>query len=188
MASAALPTVLPHEITTGAEAASVPATGEPKVEGLSMVVFSGELDKVLAAFIIANGAAAMDLPVHMFFTFWGLNVLRRNGSVRVARKKTTMESMFGAMMPKGVDHLHLSELNMAGLGTRLMKREMAKKHVDTLAHLVKTAQEQGVQLIACTMTMDLMGIRKEELIEGITLGNVASFIDAADRSRISLFI
>jgi peroxiredoxin family protein len=159
-----------------------------KVEGLSMVVFSGDLDKALAAFIIANGAAAMDLPVHMFFTFWGLNVLRRGTKLHPAPKKTTMEGMFGRMMPNGPNELHLSKMNMAGMGTRMIKREMIKKHVSDLAHLLQSAQQQGVQFIACQMSMDLMGIKKEELIDGITVGNVGSFIDAADRSRITLFI
>jgi peroxiredoxin family protein len=153
-----------------------------------MVLFSGDLDKVLAAFIIANGAAAMDLPVSIFFTFWGLNVLRREGPVMVAHKKTMTEGMFGRMMPRGADHLHLSQMNMAGLGTRMIKREMTKKHVNSLAELIRSAQEQGVRFIACTMSMNLMGIREEELLPGIQFGNVGSFIDAADQSRITLFI
>jgi peroxiredoxin family protein len=165
-----------------------PTAGEPKPEGLSMVVFSGDLDKMLAAFIIANGAAAMDLPVSMFFTFWGLNVLRREGPVAVAQKKTMTEGMFGRMMPRGPAHLHLSKMNMGGLGTRMIKKEMAKKHVSDLGHLIRSAQEQGVRFIACTMSMDLMGIRAEELLPGIDFGNVGSFIDAADRSRITLFV
>ncbi len=168
--------------------AEMPSTAEPAQSGLSMVVFSGDLDKVLAAMIIANGAAAMDLPVNMFFTFWGLNVLRREGPVHVEGKKTMTEGMFGRMMPRGPAHLHLSQMNMAGLGTRMIKKEMAKKHVLTLAELIKSAQEQGVRFIACTMSMDLMGIHKEELIPGIVYGNVGSFIDAADRSRMTLFI
>ena len=159
-----------------------------KVEGMSMVVLSGDLDKVLAAFIIANGAAAMDLPVTMFFTFWGLNVLRRGGPVALKSPKTTMEKMFGWMMPKGPADLKLSTMNMAGLGTRLMKKEMAKKHVMDLPDLMKQAQAQGVRLIACTMTMDVMGLKKEELIDGLDYGGVGSFVDAADSSRITLFI
>jgi peroxiredoxin family protein len=182
-----------HPIETEAELrlaspTEEPGTAKPAQEGLSMVVFSGELDKVLAAFIIANGAAAMDLPVNMFFTFWGLNVLRREGPVAVARKKTMSEGMFSRMMPRGPDHLHLSQMNMAGLGTRMMKREMTKKHVNSLAQLMQSAQQQGVRLIACTMTMNLMGIREEELMPGIEYGNVGSFIDSADRSRITLFV
>lgn len=170
------------------EASSEPTPTEPKVEGLSMVVFSGELDKVLAAFTIANGAAAMDLPVSMFFTFWGINVLRREDHVRSAQKKTTMEGMFGRMMPHGPEDLQLSKLRMAGLGTRLIKREMSKKHVAGIHELIRSAQEQGVHFIACQMSMNLMGIHKDELIPGITIGNVASFIDVADRSRMTLFI
>jgi peroxiredoxin family protein len=164
------------------------ATTEPVPSGLSMVVFSGDLDKVLAAMIIANGAAAMDLPVNIFFTFWGLNVLRRDGPVHVTAKKTMVEGMFGRMMPRGPDHLQISKMKMGGLGTRMIKREMAKKHVLSLSELIRSAQEQGVRFIACTMSMDLMGIHKEELIPGIDFGNVGSFIDAADRSRTTLFI
>jgi peroxiredoxin family protein len=159
-----------------------------KVKGLSMVVFSGDLDKILAAFIIANGAAAMDLPVSIFFTFWGLNVLRRDGKVNLTKPKTLMEKMFGRMMPKGPDKLTLSKMNMGGLGTMLMKKEMAKKNVYNLPKLISSAQEQGVRLIACTMSMDVMGIKKEELLPGIDFGGVGTFIDSADRSRITLFI
>jgi peroxiredoxin family protein len=170
---------LSAEQTEGTEAAP---------RGLSMVVFSGDLDKVLAAMIIANGAASMDLPVHMFFTFWGLNVLRKGGPVQVQGKKTTTEKMFGSMMPRGPEHLQLSKMKMAGLGTRMIKKEMSKKHVMSLPQLMKSAQDQGVHFIACTMSMDLMGIHKEELIDGITYANVGTFIDVADRSRMTLFI
>jgi peroxiredoxin family protein len=169
-------------------ASEVPATTEPTPNGLAMVVFSGDLDKVLAAMIIANGAAAMDLPVSIFFTFWGLNVLRKGGPVHVEGKKTMTEGMFGRMMPRGPEHLQLSKMKMAGLGTRMIKKEMSKKHVASLANLIASAREQGVQFIACTMSMDLMGIHKEELLPGIKFGNVGSFIDAADHSRITLFI
>ncbi len=165
-----------------------PTAAEPVASGLSMVVFSGDLDKVLAAMIIANGAAAMDLPVNIFFTFWGLNVLRREGPVHVEGKKTMVEGMFGRMMPRGPSHLQISKMKMAGLGTRMIKKEMTKKHVLSLSELIRSAQEQGVRFIACTMSMDLMGIHKEELIPGIDYGNVGSFIDAADRSRMTLFI
>jgi peroxiredoxin family protein len=159
-----------------------------EVSGLSMIVFSSDLDKILAAFIIANGAAAMDLPVNMFFTFWGLNVLRKEGPVNLTGKKSLMERMFGWMMPKGPNKLTLSKMNMGGLGTLLMKREMAKKKVYDLPSLIKSAREQGVRLIACTMSMDVMGIRKEELLENLSFGGVGTFIDAADRSRMTLFI
>jgi peroxiredoxin family protein len=159
-----------------------------KANGLAMVVFSGDLDKILAAFIIANGAAAMDIPVSMFFTFWGLNVLRREGPVELKNSKTFMEKMFGWMMPKGPNKLTLSRMNMGGLGTILMKKEMAKKNVYDLPKLIKSAQEQNVRLIACTMSQDVMGIKKEELIPGISFGGVGTFIDSADKSNITLFI
>lgn len=188
MSSATMRPMVHHEEILDVEPAAEPAPTVPPVEGLSIVVFSGELDKALAAFTIANGAAAMDLPVHMFFTFWGLNILRREEHVTTAQKKTTMEGMFGRMMPRGPKDLQLSRLKMAGIGTRLIKREMAKKHVAGLRSLIRSAQEQGVHFIACQMSMDLMGIKKEELIDGITIGNVGSYIDAADRGRISLFI
>jgi peroxiredoxin family protein len=160
----------------------------PTVKGLTMVVFSGDLDKVLAAFILANGAAAMDLPVSMFFTFWGLNVLRREGPVNLSQPKTFMEKMFGWMMPKGPGKLKLSKMNMGGLGTILMKKEMAKKNVYDLPELIRSAQDQGVKFIACTMSMDVMGIKKEELVPGIGYGGVGTCIDSADRSRMTLFI
>jgi peroxiredoxin family protein len=169
-------------------ASEEPAGSEMAPKGLSMVVFSGDLDKALAAMIIANGAASMDLPVNVFFTFWGLNILRKGGPVQVQGKKTTTEKMFGSMMPRGPEHLHISKMNMAGLGTRMIKKEMTKKHVMSLPQLIKSAQDQGVKFIACTMSMDLMGIHKEELIDGITYANVGTFIDAADKSRMTLFI
>jgi peroxiredoxin family protein len=166
----------------------VPASEAQTMSGLTMIVCSGDLDKLLAAFIIANGAAAMDLPVSMFFTFWGLNALRREGPVELSQPKTFMEKMFGWMMPKGPNKLTLSRMNMFGLGTMLMKKEMAKKNAYDLPKLMKSAQELGVKLVGCTMTMDIMGIRKEELLPDISYGGVGTMLDAADRSRISLFI
>ena len=160
----------------------------PKQEGMSMVVLSGDLDKALAAFIIANGAASMDIPVTMFFTFWGLNILKRAGPVPLKSSKTTTERMFGWMMPRGARELKLSHMNMAGLGTRMMKNIMAKKHVMDLPELMRTAQAQGVRLVACTMTMDLMGVKKEELLPGIEYGGVGTFVASADSSRSTLFI
>lgn len=161
---------------------------KPTPEGMSMVVFSGDLDKALAAFIIANGAATMDVPVTMFFTFWGLNILRRSGPVPTRESKTTIEKMFGWMMPRGATKLKLSQMNMAGLGTRMIKKEMAKKNVIDLPRLIQTAQDQGVRLVACTMTMELMGVKKAELIDGLDYGGVASFVHSADTSRSTLFI
>lgn len=172
------PTVIPTmEIATELEA--------PPDE-MSMIVFSGDLDKVLAAFIIACGASAMDTPVTMFFTFWGLNVLRRDEPVKV--KKSVVESMFGWMMPRGPEKLTLSKMNMGGMGTKMMKQVMKEKNVYSLPKLIQTAREAGVRMVACTMSMDVMGISKEELIDGVEFGGVGSFLAAADRSRNSLFI
>jgi peroxiredoxin family protein/TusA-related sulfurtransferase/rhodanese-related sulfurtransferase len=152
----------------------------------TMVVFSGDLDKALAAFIIANGAAAMGQKVTLFFTFWGLNILRRKQSVSV--KKNLVERMFGWMMPRGADALKLSKLNMGGMGTAMMKAVMNSKHIDPLPALIRSAQENGVKLIACQMTMDMMGIHHEELIDGVELGGVATYINETDKASATLFI
>ena len=152
----------------------------------SMVIFSGELDKVIAGFIIANGAAAMGRDVTMFFTFWGLNALRKPENVPV--KKSFIEKMFGFMMPRGTDKLKLSNMNMAGIGSAMMKSIMKQKNVDTLDTLMETARKNGVKLIACTMSMDVMGIKEEELIDGVEYGGVASFLSASERSDATLFI
>ena len=167
-------------------AAATESVADTLPSDLSMIVFSGDLDKVLAAFIIANGAAAMDTPVTMFFTFWGLNVLRR--AEPVSAKKSLVESMFGWMMPRGPDRLTLSKMHMAGMGTLMMKRVMKQKNVYSLPKLIETARESGVRMVACTMSMDVMGITKEELIDGVEYGGVASYLAAADQSRTSLFI
>ncbi|VGO22237.1 FAD-dependent oxidoreductase [Pontiella sulfatireligans] len=139
------------------------------------VVFSNDLDRALASFIIANGAATMGYEVTLFFTFWGLNILRKNGPMTL--KKTMIEKMFGRMMPQGPDKLSLSQLHMAGMGTAMMKDVMKKKNVSTLPELIKAAQANGVKMVACTMTMDLMGIKSEELIDGLEEGGVAMYID-----------
>ena len=152
----------------------------------SMVVFSGDMDKALASFIIANGAAAMGRKVTMFFTFWGLNILRRPEKVKV--KKTFIEKMFGAMMPRGTAKLKLSKMNMMGMGSKMMKGIMKKKNVATLEQLIAQAKKSGVRLVACTMSMDVMGIHKEELIDGVELAGVASYLGAAESSDTNLFI
>ena len=152
----------------------------------TLIVFSGELDRALASFIIANGAAAMGQQVTMFFTFWELNVLRRPEAVPV--KKNIIEKMFGWMLPRGADRLKLSRLNMGGAGTAMMKAVMKAKNVDPLPRLIKSAQENGVRLIACQMSMDIMGIKPEELIDGVEVGGVATYISAADQARVNLFV
>jgi NADPH-dependent 2,4-dienoyl-CoA reductase/sulfur reductase-like enzyme/peroxiredoxin family protein/TusA-related sulfurtransferase/rhodanese-related sulfurtransferase len=139
------------------------------------VVFSNDLDKALAAFIIANGAASMGYEVTLFFTFWGLNILRKENPGAV--KKTPIEKMFGMMMPKGPNKLGLSQMNMGGVGKAMIEGIMNKKNVATLPELIASAQENGVKLVVCSMSMDLMGIKREELIDGIDEGGVAMYID-----------
>ncbi len=153
-------------------------------DGKTLVVFSGDLDRVLASFIIANGAAAMGRPVTMFFTFWGLNVLRKTEKQKV--QKSFVENMFGTMMPRGTEKLKLSK--MGGLGTAMMKKIMREKNVDSLEELIKKAMKAGVRIVACTMSMDVMGIKREELIEGVELGGVAAMLGDAEESNVSMFI
>jgi peroxiredoxin family protein len=150
------------------------------------VVVSGDLDKVLAAFVIANGAASMGNGVTMFFTFWGINALRKNAAQ--AGGKTIIDWMFGWMMPKGPTRLTLSKMHMLGMGTALMRHVMNRKNVDSLPLLMAQARQSGVKLIACTMSMDVMGIKAEELVDGVDLGGVAAFLGEADQGNMTLFI
>lgn len=152
----------------------------------TMVVFSSDLDKAIASFIIANGGAAMGRKVTMFFTFWGLNILRKPEKVSV--KKDFVSKMFGFMMPKGSNKLSLSKMNMGGMGAIMIRWMMKKKNVASLEELMAQAKLAGVNLVACNMSMDIMGIKKEELIDGVTIGGVASFLGAAEEGDMSLFI
>ncbi|MEW5819554.1 MAG: DsrE/DsrF/DrsH-like family protein, partial [Cyanobacteriota bacterium] len=152
----------------------------------TIIVFSNDLDKALAAFIIANGAASMGDKVTLFFTFWGLNILRKTYHVPV--KKSILDKMFGFMMPRGANKLTLSKMNMGGMGTNMMKYVMKNKNVMSLTELIDQAKINGVRLAACTMSMDVMGIAKEELIEGVDYTGVAGYLDSANDSVVNLFI
>jgi len=152
----------------------------------TIICFSNDLDKVLATFIIANGAAAMQSDVTIFFTFWGLNVLRKKNSPGV--KKGLLDRMFGAMMPKGAQKLALSKMHMGGMGTAMMKYVMRSKNVMSLPTLIKQAQDSGVRLVACAMSMDIMGIKQEELIDGIEIAGVGHYLGTADEAGVNLFI
>ena len=152
----------------------------------TIVVFSNDLDRALAAFVIANGAASMDRKVTLFFTFWGLNILRKNENVKV--KKSLIDKMFGKMMPKGIANLTLSKMNMFGIGTKIMKHVMKTKNVESLESLICSAKQAGVKLIACQMSMDIMGIKKEELIDGVEIGGVANYLTEAEEANVNLFI
>ena len=143
------------------------------------------MDKALAAFIIANGAKASGYDVTLFFTFWGLNILRKEN---VTVKKSFIDKMFGFMMPKGADKLTLSKMNMGGVGSMMMKWVMKNKNISTLKELITQAQANGVKFIACQMSMDVMGIKKEELIDGVEIGGVAKYIAESSNSNSNLFI
>ncbi len=151
-----------------------------------MIVFDGDLDKAIAAFIIANGSVAMGNKVNMFFTFWGLNILRKKESPKV--KKDFISKMFGFMMPKGAGKLSLSKMNFMGLGSKMMRMVMKKKGVTSLEDLIQEAINSGVKIVACQMSMDVMGITKEELIDGVEIGGVATMLNDNDRSNMNLFI
>jgi peroxiredoxin family protein len=140
----------------------------------------------MATFIIASGATAMGSQVTLFFTFWGLNLLRRSNAVPV--KKTIIERMFGWMMPRGAERTRLSQMNMLGMGTRMIKGIMKAKQVPSLSELIDNARQNGVRLVACAMSMDLMGIKREELIDGVEEGGVAMYLDQAEAAGVNLFI
>ena len=152
----------------------------------TFVVFSGDLDKTIAAFIIANGAAAMGRKVTMFFTFWGLNILRRPEKVSAA--KSFIEKMFAGMMPRGTTKLGLSRMNMGGAGAKMIRWIMREKGISSLEELIESAKAHGVRIVACQMSMDIMGIRREELIDGVELGGVSTFLGSGEQSDMSLFI
>ncbi|MFB5760684.1 FAD-dependent oxidoreductase [Paenibacillus medicaginis] len=155
-------------------------------EGSTMVVFSGDLDKAIASFIIANGAAASGKKVTMFFTFWGLNIIRKHHKVPVA--KSMIGRAFETLMPRGSHKLSLSKMNMLGMGPRMIRSLMKSKNVPSLEELIQTAMDQGVEMIACQMSMDLMGIDRKELVDGIGIGGVGAYLGRAEQSGHNLFI
>jgi len=155
---------------------------------IALIMFSGELDKVLAAFVIATGAAAMGMDVVMFFTFWGTPILRDKG--KKVGGKDFMGKMFSAMLPKGTSEVKLSKMNMAGMGTAMMKSLMKKKNVASIEEMLEVAAEMGVRIFICEMSMDLMGFKREEMIEypNLTFCGVAKFMEEAQNSKIQLFL
>ena len=162
-----------------------PASSSSLQENATLVVFSGDLDKAMASFIIASGAAAMGKQVTMFFTFWGLNIIKK---ANVKTEKSFMEKMFSVMMPKDASKLPLSKMNMGGAGTAMMKKVMKDKNVDSLEYLMQNAKNAGVKMIACAMSMDVMGIQEEELLDGVEVGGVATYLGEATEGNVNLFI
>jgi peroxiredoxin family protein len=152
---------------------------------VSLVVFSGELDKVLAAFVIATGAAALGQQVSMFFTFWGLNALRTKKHLS---GKSFFEQLMALMSPGGSRALPVSKLNFFGIGARMLRAMMQQKHVSSLEELMAMARELGVRMVACEMSREVMGITDEELLDGLECGGVASFLSEALKSRATLFV
>jgi len=153
---------------------------------VSLVVFSGDLDKLIAAFIIGTGAAAAGLETSIFFTFWGLSALKREKPPPL--HKELKQRLFALLTPGSSKELGTSQFNFFGIGARMLRSMMREQGIASLEELMAIARELGVKLTACTMSMDAMGVTKEELIDGIEYGGVAAFMAAASRSRVSLFI
>lgn len=159
---------------------------EADKEKTTIVLFSGDMDKAIAAFIIANGAAAYDHEVTIFFTFWGLNALRKDEAVKT--EKGIIEKAFGWMMPRGAKKLGLSKMHFAGIGPKMIQYVLKKHNALSLPQLIELAREQGVKLVACTMTMDLLGLKQEELVDGLEYAGVAGYLGDATNAKVNLFI
>jgi peroxiredoxin family protein len=155
-------------------------------DAAAIIVFSGDLDKVLAGFVLATGAAAAGLETSMFFTFWGLSALKKKGAP--AGDKNLMERMFAVMTPAGTESLGTSKMNFFGMGAVMLRKMMKDKQIASLEELFALARELDVKMIACMMSMDAMGVGKEELVDGLTYGGVATYMADAVRSRVTLFI
>ena len=155
-------------------------------DAATIIVFSGDLDKVLAGFVLATGAAAAGLETSMFFTFWGLAALKKKQAA--AGQKNLMEKMFAVMTPGSSESLGTSKMNFFGMGAVMLRKMMKDKEIASLEELMSISRELNVKMIACTMSMDAMGVSKEELIDGLTYGGVATYMADAVRSRVTLFI
>lgn len=173
-------------VQKGGGAALPPVAAGSSGKNKTLIVFSDDLDRALASFVIANGAASTGKKVTMFFTFWGLNVIKKAGAS--AANKDTMGKMFGMMLPKSSQGLGLSKINFAGMGSALMRKRMKDKNVDSLEMMIMQAKRAGVQMIACQMSMDIMGVDASELIDGVTIGGVATYLEEAEQSNLNLFI
>jgi peroxiredoxin family protein len=152
---------------------------------ISLVVFSGDLDRILAAFIIATGASAMGQQVDMYFTFWGLTALKTRTELT---GKTLLQKMMSVMTPGSSAALPVSRMNYFGVGSRMLRAMMKQQNVESLEGLMNLARELGVNVIACDMSQSVMGIRDAELPDGVDHGGVGTFLASALRSRVAMFI
>lgn len=181
--------------TSGGKSVVVIEKGEPKAcnivtscegKGKTFIMFSDDLDKALATFVLANGAAATGQKVTIFFTFWGLNVIKKLHKPKT--EKDIFGKMFGMMLPSSSKKLKLSKMSMGGIGGKMMRYIMNKKGIDSLESLRRQALENGVEFIACQMSMDVMGVKQEELLDEVTIGGVATYMERADHANVNLFI
>ena len=181
--------------TSGGKSIVVIEKGEPKScnivtscegKGKTFIMFSDDLDKALATFVLANGAAATGQKVTIFFTFWGLNVIKKLHKPET--EKDIFGKMFGMMLPSSSKKLKLSKMSMGGMGGKMMRYIMNKKGIDSLESLRRQALENGVEFIACQMSMDVMGVKQEELLDEVTIGGVATYMERADNANVNLFI
>ncbi len=168
------------------KAATAKASNNTVGKNATLICFSDDLDKALATFVIANGAVASGKKVTIFFTFWGLNVIKRQQKPEV--KKDMFGKMFGMMMPSSSKKLGLSKMNMGGMGRKMMRTVMKDKHVDSLESMIKTSMDNGVEFVACQMSMDVMGVKAEEFIEGVQIGGVATYLERTEEANLNLFM
>lgn len=151
----------------------------------TIVAFSGDMDKLIAAFIISIGAAAMDMEVSMFFTFWGITALKKQ---TIFSGKPLVGKMMAAMLPGGPDNMGTSKMNMMGMGPRFFKMVMKQHNAQSLPELIEVARELEIRFVACEMSMGIMGISKDEMIDGVEYAGVATYLADAGDSKITLFI
>ena len=154
--------------------------------GKTFVLFSDDLDKTLATFVLANGAAATGEKVTIFFTFWGLNAIKKSHKPKV--KKDIFGKMFSMMLPSDTRSLKLSKMNMMGLGSKMMRHIMKRRNIASLEQLRDSAIENGVEFIACQMSMDVMGVQREELLDNVTIGGVATYMNRTEQANLNLFV
>ena len=175
-----------QEVEKATAPASETAVLHTGAQNKTFILFSDDLDKTLATFVLANGAAATGKKVSIFFTFWGLNAIKKVHKPKV--EKDIFGRMFGWMLPSDSTKLALSKMNMMGIGAKMMRHLMKKKGVDSLESLRQQAIDNGVEFIACQMSMDVMGVKREELLDNVTIGGVASYMERAEQANVNLFI